>query len=204
MARHYTRNQIIAQCKAIAREKRMANRSPWTAMGIVCGYTLLTSEGFKGQRIAKICAKVDEYENLYDEGKLTVKEVQDALMEKAEWSVECKEYTEANITARKGSFQYWLDSIQIEPQNRINETATRYLLFFFRALNELHGYGKDRLTRVQESLNKTIDEYKDNKDAITKWKTALLEDAGIYFENPIDPLTQEKGSMMCGGYGNGY
>lgn len=197
--RHYTPQQIIAQCNAIAREKRMAVRSPWTAMAIVCGYSMLKSEGFKAKRIAAVCTKVNEYEDLWREGLLTVEQVQADLMEKAEWSVEYKEYTEADITAKKGSFQYWLDSIQIEPQNTINETATRYMLFFFLALNEMHGYGKDRLTRVKDLMNQTIEEYQKNKEALQRWKIDLL-DAGIYFENPIDPLTQEKGSMMCGGY----
>lgn len=196
---HYTPQQIIAQCNAIAREKRMAVRSPWTAMAIVCGYSMLKSEGFKAKRIAAVCTKVNEYEDLWREGLLTVEKVQADLMEKAEWSVEYKEYTEADITAKKGSFQYWLDSIQIEPQNIINETATRYMLFFFWALNEMHGYGKDRLTRVKNLMNQTIEEYQKNKEALQRWKIDLL-DAGIYFENPIDPLTQEKGSMMCGGY----
>lgn len=101
-----------------------------------------------------------------------MEQVQSDLMEKAEWSVEYKEYTEADI---------------------------RYMLFFFRALNEMHGYGKDRLTRVKDLMNQTIEEYQKNKEALQRWKIDLL-DAGIYFENPIDPLTQEKSSMMCGGY----
>lgn len=196
---HYTPQQIIAQCNAIAREKRMAVRSPWTAMAIVCGYSMLKSEGFKAKRIAAVCTKVNEYEDLWREGLLTVEQVQSELMEKAEWSVEYKEYTEEDITAKKGSFKYWIDSIQIEPQNTINETATRYMLFFFKALNEMHGYGKERLTRVKDVMNQSVEEYQHNKEALQKWKIVLL-DAGIYFENPIDPLTQEKGSMMCGGY----
>lgn len=48
-------------------------------------------------------------------------------------------------------------------------------------------------------MNQTIEEYQKNKEALQRWKIDLLN-AGIYFENPIDPLTQEKGSMMCGGY----
>ena len=48
-------------------------------------------------------------------------------------------------------------------------------------------------------MNQTIEEYQKNKEALQRWKIDLL-DAGIYFENPIDPLAQEKGSMMCGGY----
>lgn len=196
--RHFTPDEIKAQMNMLAREKRMADRSPWTAMGIVCGYTLMTSEGFKGRRIADVCQKIDEYEALWREDKLDVETVSRQLMKKADWSIEFKEYTDADIRYKKGSYGYVLDKIQIEPQNRINEMATRYLLFFFKALNEVHGYGKERLTRVQEHMNKVLDEYRTDKDALSRWKVALYNDAGIYFENPIDPLTQTSGSVMCG------
>ena len=58
--RHLTPWEIKEQCKRIARESRMAYASPWTAMGIVCGYTLYKSEGFKGPRISKVITRIDE------------------------------------------------------------------------------------------------------------------------------------------------
>lgn len=196
---HYTPQEIIAQCNAIAREKRMAVRSPWTAMAIVCGYSMLKSEGFKAKRIAAVLTKVNDYEDLWRNGELTVEQANEKLFKIAEWKIEYEEYKESDITAKKNSFQYYIDKIQIEPQNTINETSVRYLIFFFLALNEMHGYGKERLTRIKDLVNKTFTEYQDNRYALHKWKAELL-DAGIYFENPIDPLTQEKGSLTCGGY----
>ena len=46
--RHLTPAEIKEQCKRIARESRMADRTPWTAMGIICSYVIMRREGFKG------------------------------------------------------------------------------------------------------------------------------------------------------------
>ena len=196
--RHLTPKEIMAQCKAIARESRMATRTPWTAMGIMCGYVIMKKEGFKGQRILKITQRIDELEKQWDEAKIDLKEISQRIYEKAEWTIEHVNYTEADIKAKKGTYQYWIDQKQIAPQNAINEQATRYMLFFFTALMDEYGFGKDRLTRVQEYMNELLVAYQQDKTTISEWKKALYDDAGVIFEMPIDPLTQTKGSSMTG------
>ena len=196
--RHLTRNEILAQCNAVARESRMCNRTPWTAAGIICGYALMKSEGFKGQRLYKVTKKIDEMEAEFDAGRVKLKDVSNALLEKAGWSIEYVEYTEADIVSKKGTFDYWLDKKQLAPQNAINAQSTRYMLFFFTALTEIYGFGKERLTRVQEQINNMLLLYQQDKTSVNEWKKELFDDAGIYFENPIDPLTQKRGSMMTG------
>ena len=196
--RHLTPREIIAQCKAVARECRMADRTPWTAMGIMCAYVIMKKEGFKGQRILRITNKIDEYEKQWDDGKLDLKDVSQRLYDKAEWTIEHVDYTDADIKAKKGTYQYWIDKKQIAPQNTINAQATRYMLFFFTALMDEYSFGKDRLTRVQESINELLLAYQQDKTTIREWKQALYDDAGVIFEMPIDPLTQTQGSNMTG------
>lgn len=120
------------------------------------------------------------------------------MCEKADWTIGWKAYTENDIKAKKGSYQYWLDQKQIEPQNTINEQATRYMLFFFTALMDSFGFGKDRLTRVQEYMNELLELYQHDKTTVHEWKKALLEEAGVVIEMPVDPLTQTSGSLMTG------
>ncbi len=194
--RHLTPKEIIAQCKAVARESRMADRTPWTAMGIMCSYVIMKCEGFKGQRISKIAGKVNEMENQWSQGNVDLKEVSKRLYDKADWTIEHKAYTEADITAKKGTYKYWLDSKQIAPQNTINEQATRYMLFFFTALMDEYGFGKERLTRVEEYMNSLLLDYQKDKTTVKGWSKALLDEAGIVMEMPVDPLTQTKGSIM--------
>ena len=196
--RHLTPKEIIAQCKVVARESRMADRTPWTAMGIMCSYVLMKKEGFKGQRILRITNKVNELEEQWTRGELSTEELSRRLYEKADWTVEWKAYTVADITAKKGSYQYWIDSKQIGPQNAINEQATRYLIFFYTALMEEYGYGKERLTRVEEYMSELMRAYQQDKTTVHSWKRALFEEAGVVIEMPVDPLTQTQGSMMTG------
>lgn len=196
--RHLTRNEILARCNAVARERRLCDRSPWTAMSIICSYAAMKSEGFKGQRLQKIVTRVNELQSEYDAGRVDLEEISKKLYDRAEWTITHEKYTKADITAKKGSFDYWLDEKQIDPQNAINEQATRYMLFFFTALIEIYGFGKERLTRIQEKINEMLQLYQQDKVTVRQWKKELLDDAGIYFENQVDPLTQKSGSLMTG------
>ena len=196
--RHLTPQEIIRQCNMVARESRMADRTPWTAMGIMCAYVIMRKEGFKGQRILRITNRINEMEEQWSNGKVDMKEISQRLMDKADWTIEHQKYTEADIRAKKGSYQYWIDKKQIEPQNTINEQATRYMLFFFTALIDEYGFGKDRLTRVQDYMNELLLEYQQDKTTVHSWKKALFEEAGVVMEMPVDPLTQTRGSMMTG------
>ena len=196
--RHLTPAEIKEQCKRIARESRMADRTPWTAMGIMLSYVIMRKEGFKGQRISRIANKVNEMEADWADGKIDLKEISKRLYDKADWTIEYKAYTVDDITARKGSYQYWLDSKQIAPQNTINEQATRYMLFLFTALMDEYGFGKDRLTRVEEYMNELLLQYQEDKTTVREWSRALLAEVGGVMEPPVDPLTQTAGSIMTG------
>lgn len=196
--RHLTPNEIKEQCKKIARESRMADRTPWTAMGIICGYALYKSEGFKGQKIAKVTDKVAEYEKKWQAGEVTLEDLSKRLNDKADWTVDYKEYTEADIYYRKGTYNHWLDKVQLKAQNTINEQSTRYMIFMFNVLMDEYGYGKDRLTRVQSYMMDMLGDYRLSKHTVITWRKILLEETGVVFEQPIDPLYQKEGSWMTG------
>lgn len=80
----------------------------------------------------------------------------------------------------------------------IKEQATRYMLFFFTALMDEYGFGKDRLTRVEEYMNELLLSYQQDKTTVREWSHALLTEAGVVMEPPVDPLTQTVGSIMTG------
>lgn len=189
--RHLTPNEIKAQLNAIARGNRMCERAPYSAMNIIIPYTIMKCEGFKGKRIVRIINKINEMEEKWERGEINIDEVSQRLMDKAEWTIANEHYTESDIVARKGTYKHWLDKIQIEPQNKINDFATRYMLFFFTSLMEDFNFGKERLTRVQEYLNNLLLNYQKNKTSVKEWTKALYDEAGLVIEMPIDPLTQQ-------------
>lgn len=194
--RHLTPQEIIRQCNIVARESRMAERAPWTAMAIMCAYVIMKKEGFKGQRILKITSKVNELEEQWENGKIDMKEISQKLMDKADFSIEAAVYTESDIRSKKGTYRYWLDSKQIAPQNTINDMAVRYMLFFFKSLMDDYGFGKERLTRVHDYMDDLLKEYQSNKTSVREWSKSLLDEAGVVIEMPIDPLTQKQGSIL--------
>jgi len=196
--RHLTPDEIKEQCKRIALESRMAEISPWSAMGIMCGYILFKAEGFKAGRIVRVCNKIDEYEQAFWDNAEVYETQKKRLMDKADWTIENREYTEKDIKAKKGTYRYWIDQRQLDPQNRMNAQATRYMTFMFVSLMDEYGYGKARLTRVQTEIMKLLDEYQENKTSVKLWQAELKEGTGIIYELPKDPLTQRSGSMMTG------
>lgn len=196
---HYTRQQLIAMCNQVARERRMAERSPWTAMNIIFGYTLLKSKEFKGKRIYKISQAIDDYENKYEAGEIDLDAMSDKLVkEYGGPPIEYNHYTEEDILFPKGTFHYWLDSKQIDPQNTINEYSRRYLIFFYTVLAEMYGYREKRIMFIHDETMKNLEAYQDDKVTIRQWQKELYDDAGIWFELPKDPLTQTTGSIMTG------
>ena len=186
-----TPKEIMEQCKSVAREMRMADRTPWTAMAIMCGYTVMRSEGFKGIRINRLTNYVNDMEEKWCRGEVDLKELSDKLMAKAEWTIEYKQYTKADITAKKGTYEHWIVERQLNPQNIINEQAARYLMFFYHGLMDVYGYGKKRLTRVEKVMNKLLRGYAEDNKTVHTWHRELLDEAGIMMEMPIDPLTQK-------------
>ena len=107
-------------------------------------------------------------------------------------------YTEKDIMHKKGSFNHWLDSRQIEAQNEMNMQASRYMLFFYHSLITEYGFGEKRITRVDELVGQNMKTYQTNRSIILDWKRELKEKAGIAIEMPVDPLTQTSGSTMTG------
>lgn len=200
MARpHYSKQQLIRMCNQVARERRMAHQTPWTAMSIICGYTLLKAKNFKGKRIHKVSQAVDAYETKYINGEIDLEMMSLKLNEDyAGFTVQYNPYTEKDIKFKKGTFHYWLDEKQIAPQNAINEFSARYLIFFFTALAELYGYREKRLQDIYQEFTKHMELYRENKVSITEWQKELLDDAGIWFALPKDELTNTTGSIMTG------
>lgn len=198
--RHLTPKEIMAHCKFIAKEKRTAERSPWTVASILASYTMLKCEGFKGQKINKVLTYINELEAQRDAGKVDLEELRTTLAGYGDLPIGYVPYTEADITKKKGSFDYYMDYMELDAQNTINEVATRYIVFFFTALIHVYGYGRTRLKRVADFLNNLLTDYQGDRKSLREWKAAILDEAGILIEPPVDPLTQDRTSTMMGDY----
>ena len=176
----------------------MAERTPWTAMGIMCAYILMKIEGFKGKRISKIINRVNEIEEQWRNGEIDLEELNRRLFDKCGFSFEPKVYDDNDIKEKKGSYRYWLQQKEIEPGNIINETAMRYYTFFYTALIEEYKLGNKKLKRIYDYNDNLLLEYEKDRTSLHEWEKELEEEAGLAIEMPIDPLTQTQGSIMTG------
>lgn len=196
--RHLTKREIIERCKAVAREKRMVDRTPWTIMSALCSFCIMEAENYKRQRMIRIINKVNELEEQWNSGLLDLKDISDVLFSKANMKIASDSYKEEDIKWKKGSFDHWLDSRQIETQNEMNMQASRYMMFFYYTLITEFGFGEKRISRVDELVEKNMKIYQRDKNIITDWKKSLKENAGLAIEMPVDPLTHTSGSLMTG------
>ena len=194
--RHLTPREICAHCKLVAKEKRTAERSPWTVASILAAYTMLKCEGFKGQKISRVLEYVNNLNEKWYAGEVDLEELRTTLEGYGKLPIENVPATAADITKKKGSFEYYMDYIELDAQNTINEVATRYVIFFFKALIDVYGYGSKRLKRVSDYFGSLLPDYYDDSKSLREWKAAILDEAGILIEPPVDPLTQTTGSMM--------
>lgn len=188
--RHLTPQELKERLKHAAKQSRMATRTPWTAMGVLTGFALYKSEGFKGQRILKITDAVAEYERRWIDGEITIDDCNARLKEKTGWDVNVTPYTDEDLKSKKGSCRYLLEKTEMEAKNTINMQSARYMVWLFNALMDEYGYGKDRLTRVEEYMLKLIDDYTFSRTTVDAWRKVLRDDLGLVFEQPIDPITQ--------------
>lgn len=187
--RQLTKDEILRACKDVAMKNRIAERSAWTAMGIMCGYSIMKSEGFKQKRLADIAQKVSILNDKYLNYEIELEDLAKTLMDKAEWTIEVVEYTDNDIISKKKSFDYFYDKRSQEACNKVNNMCMAYLLFFFNVLITDYEFGKVRLTRVKDYLNDIKDAYEADKEQLHVWKKELLE-AGVMYEGPKDPLFQ--------------
>ena len=165
-----------------------SNKSTFTGMVTVCNYTLWKNEGWYQKKLADYNAAFAVYETKIDNGELTLKELQDRLWDKADFSVEYVEFTEKDIHSRKNSFMYGIEKQVMEANNIINELSARYFLMHFNVLMDM-GYGKKRLERNKDQINEllntiTSDEEDKSKKRIMDLHKELYEEAGIYIEMP--------------------
>lgn len=194
-----TKAEILSACNQLARETRMAERTTNTSMQIICSYALWKSKNFGAKRLHDVILLVDEYENKYMEGKIDLKEMSNKLKDEY-WgkSVEYIPYTEKDITVKKNSFDYLIDSKEIVLMNRINDFASRYMIFFFTALAEKHGYREGRIESVYKEMMKHLELYQYDKTTVAEWRKELMDYVGIVFENPLDPTDGTRGSFLMG------
>ncbi len=177
----------------------MAERSTWTAMSIMFGYSMMKGAGFKGKRINDVIQKVNELYEECENDPERMTSIKEIVEKKTGSQYENAEYTDDEIQFKKGTYAWQYNAMQIPVQNRINMECFKYMLLFNYALIEMHGFGFERLERVNNVFETIRSKYVTEKQMLIQIRRELYEDAGILMQNPEDTLdTRYEGSLMLG------
>lgn len=185
MAKHLTKAELLAQIKHTANVSRKSASAPFTGMAILCNYVLWKTEGYGQKRLADFNQMVNDYYERDMEDELDVKELADRLMEKAEFVVEWEPHKESdNHYSKHKKYRHFMEQKLLDAEDEINRCSTKYLLIQFNVLMDC-GWGKVRLTRYKDALNKQLWQVKDpNGDGALRMRAELMNGTGIIIEMP--------------------
>lgn len=164
--------------------KQSAERSPFTGILTLFCYTLWKDYKYSQTRLSDFCGKFTEYNEKYENEPYTG--LQSGLNDFADWTIEYKEFTEADYPHYKSVVAQNCIREQVRCNNLINELSTRYILYGMVILME-DGFCKKKLTNFKDKFSDHMDKAGDKcngKDFMDLWRE-LVENTGIYIEKPI-------------------
>jgi hypothetical protein len=119
-----------------------------------------------------------------DNGEVYIEDLQCTLFNKAGWKVEYEPYTENDIKAKPGTYDYQCEKRIMDSNNAINMQSTQYLCVAFNVLMSM-GYGKHRLTRVKDKVVEMFNRYSgDDRESVMVLHKRLFDEAGVYVQMP--------------------
>ena len=188
MAKHLTKNELLAKCKRLQEAKHYANKSPFTGMATLCNWVLWKEEQWYQKKLADYNSRVADYDRRIDDGEITLSSIRSRLKEKAGFDVDVVDFTYDHLQnlKKKNRFLYELEKGMIDADNLINEISARYMLCHYAVLMDL-GYGSKRLNRNKDWVNRWLDDVTapgEQGDKILDLRRKLIEEAGIYIEMP--------------------
>jgi hypothetical protein len=130
--------------------KQSAERSPFTGILTLFCYTLWKDYKYSQTRLSDFCGKFTEYNEKYENEPYT--ELQSRLNDFADWTIEYKEFTEADYPHYKSVVAQKCILEQVRCNNLINELSTRYILYGMVILME-DGFSKKKLTNFKDKFS---------------------------------------------------
>jgi hypothetical protein len=115
-----------------------------------------------------------------------IKQLSDRLMDKAEFSVEVGYHQASDNRYKKtDKYRYTMEQKLMDAEDEINRCSQKYLLIHFNVLMDI-GYGKTRLTRNKDAMNRQLYEVKDPMgDGAMVMRQKLMDGVGIVIEMPV-------------------
>lgn len=182
MKKHLTKDEILKQMRHTANVCKKSSSAPFTGMAILSNYVLWQEEGWGQKRLADYNQRVAEYYKREPD----IKQLSDRLMGKAEFSVEVGYHQESDNRYKKADkYRYAMEQKLMDAEDEINRCSQKYLLIHFNVLMDI-GYGKTRLTRNKDAMNRQLYAVKDPMgDGAMVMRKKLMDGVGIVIEMPV-------------------
>lgn len=179
--KHLTKTEILEQLKYTANIRKKASGAPFTGMAILGNYILWKTEGWYQKHLAEYNERVKEYYDM----DIDIKALSKRLYDAADFAVEVKYHKVQDNQCKKSQrYRQIMEQKLMDAEDEINRCSQKYLLIHFNALMDM-GYGKKRLNRVKDAMNKKLNDIEDpmGEDAM-KMRQELIDEMGIYIEMP--------------------
>ena len=179
--KHLTRDELLQQLKHMANVRRKAASAPFTGMAILGNYVLWKTEGWYQKRLVEYNERVGKYYDVDPD----IRVLSDRLYDVTDFTVEV-EYHKAQDNRYKKSHGYRHDMEQklMDAEDEINRCSQKYLLIHFNVLMDM-GYGKKRLIRVKDAMNRKLKEAGDPMGkCVMEMRQELMDGVGIIIEMP--------------------
>ena len=179
--KHLTKNELLWQLKHTADVRKRASASSFTMMAILGNYVLWKTESWYQKRLVEYNERV----RTYYEKDPDLEALSRRLNDTAGFTIEVQ-YHQPHDNCYKKTKKYRHDMEQklMEAEDRINRCSQKYLLIHFSVLMDM-GYGKKRLNRVKDAMNRKLTEISDpmGKGAM-EMRQELMDGVGIIIEMP--------------------
>lgn len=179
--KHLTRDELLQQLKHTANVRRKAASAPFTGMAILGNYVLWKTEGWYQKRLDEYNQRVRDY---YDSDP-DIRRLSERLFDKTDFTVEVQYHQKQDNRYKKsGGYRHSMEQKLMEAEDEINRCSQKYLLIHFNVLMDM-GYGKKRLNRVKDAMNRKLTEVSDPMgEGAMEMRQELMDGVGIIVEMP--------------------
>ena len=177
--KHLTRDELLQQLKHTANVRRKASSAPFTGMAILGNYILWKTEGWYQKRLAEYNERVREYYDM----DIDIKVLSNRLYHVADFTVEVEYHkVQDNQYKKSQRYRHSMEQKLMDAEDEINRCSQKYMLIHFNVLMDM-GYGKKRLIRVKDAMNRKLGEISDpmGKGAM-EMRQELMDGVGIIIE----------------------
>ena len=179
--KHLKKDELLRQLKHTADVRKRASGASFTGMAILGNYVLWKTEGWYQKRLVEYNQRVRHY---YDSDP-DIKALSDRLFEKSEFTVEVQYHQEKDNQYKKSRrYRHDMEKKLMDAEDEINRCSQKYLLIHFNVLIDM-GYGKKRLNRVKDAMNRKLTEVSDPMgEGAMEMRQELIYGVGIVIEMP--------------------